>query len=96
MIVQISNDAERDILEGFRFYEDQAARLGEYFRANVIADIDSLKFYAGIHEVAFGHHRMLCNRFPFAVYYDVATDVATVIAVIDCRRSPSWTRTRLS
>ncbi len=97
MIVQISSDAELDILDGFRFYEDQSVGLGEYFRASMVADIDSLKFFAGIHELAFGHHRMLCKRFPFAVYYDLDNkeELVTVIAVLDCRRNPSWIRNRL-
>ena len=98
MIVQISSDAELDILDGFRFYEDQSVGLGEYFRDSIVADIDSLKFFAGIHELAFGHHRMLSKRFPFAVYYDLdrKDELVTIIAILDCRRNPSWTRDRLS
>jgi hypothetical protein len=97
MIVQISSDAELDILEGYRFYEDQSPGLGEYFRDSVLADIDALAFFAGIHERAFGHHRMLCKTFPYAVYYDcdASAERVTVIAVVDCRRNPSWTRDRL-
>ena len=98
MTVCISSDAELDILDGFRFYEDQSDGLGDYFRDSIIADINSLNFFEGIHEIVFGHHRMLCKRFPFAVYYDVDTQekVVTVIAVLDCRRDPSWIRDRLS
>ena len=55
MIVRISGDAELDILDGFRFYEVQSVGLGQYFRDSIVADIDSLKFFTGIHEVAFGH-----------------------------------------
>ena len=64
----------------------------------MVADVDSLKFFAGIHELAFGHHRMLCKTFPFAVYYDLDNkdESVTVVAVLDCRRNPSWTRGRLS
>ena len=32
---------------------------------------------------------------PSAIYYDVNGDIARVQAVLDCRRNPSWTRTRL-
>lgn len=97
MIVQISSDAELDMLDGFRFYEDQSVGLGEYFRASILADIDSLKFFAGIHELASGYQRMLCKRFPFAVYYELddKEESVTVVAVLDCRRNPSWTRDRL-
>jgi hypothetical protein len=40
--VNISNDAEADIRDGDWFYEEQNDGLGGYFRACIIADIDSL------------------------------------------------------
>ena len=64
MIVNISNDAEADIREGYCFYEEQNDGLGDYFRDCIIADIDSLAFYGGIHEVSCGYHRKLASRFP--------------------------------
>jgi len=72
MIVKISNDAENDIREGYWFYEEQSDGLGDYFRDCIIADIDSLAFHRGVHEVAYGYHRMLSIRFSFAIYYSVA------------------------
>lgn len=95
MIVRTSSDAEADIAEGYWFYERQAQGLGDYFRACIVADIDSLAFFGGIHEISYGYHRMLAKRFPFAVYYERQGDVVTVVAVLDARRDPSWTRDRL-
>jgi plasmid stabilization system protein ParE len=96
MIVNISSDAEDDIAEGFWFYERQSAGLGDYFRSCIIADIDSLVFHGGIHEVDFGYHRSLSKRFPFAIYYRVDGNVVTVVAVLDARRNPLWIRNRLT
>ena len=96
MIVQISSDAEVDLLAGFRFYEDQSKGLGNYFRDCTLADIDLLTSFGGIHEKSLGHHRMLCKRFPYAIYYHVDKNVVIVVAILDCRRSPSWIRQRLS
>jgi plasmid stabilization system protein ParE len=96
MIVHISSDAEADVAQGYWFYEQQADRLGDYFRDCILADIDSLNFYAGIHEIAYGYHRMLAKTFPFAIYYKLQNNEATVVAVLDARRDPSWTRDRLS
>jgi len=50
MIVSISSDAEADLAEGYWFYERQSPGLGDYFRSCLIADIDSLSYYGGIHE----------------------------------------------
>ncbi len=71
MIVQISSDAEFDIADGYWFYEGQVSGLGGYFRTWIIADIESLAFYGGIHEQVYGYHRSLSVRFPFTVYYRV-------------------------
>jgi plasmid stabilization system protein ParE len=95
MIVHISSDAESDIADGFWFYEGQCIGLGEYFRSSIIADIESLSIYGGIHEQAYGYQRSLSRHFPYTIYYRIDHDGILVIAVLDARRSPSWTRKRL-
>lgn len=49
MRIEILDQAERDLVEGFRFYEEQGEGLGSYFLTNLYADIDSLHLSAGIH-----------------------------------------------
>lgn len=96
MNIQILDQAEQDLIEGFHFYEDQAPGLGTYFLTNLYADIESLRVYGGIHPKSYkGYHRLLSKRFPFAVYYTVREDTALVRAVMDCRRDPAWIRRRL-
>lgn len=95
MKIRITEEAEQDLSDGFWFYERQTPGLGDYFRSALIADIDSLAFFAGIHEEVFGYHRSLSNRFPFGIYYQVDNETVTVIAVLDCRLRPSWIRRRL-
>jgi hypothetical protein len=65
--VEVLDEAERDLIDGFRFYEVQAPGLGDYFLDSLFSDIDSLRLYAGIHPRHFGHPRLLSKRFPFAV-----------------------------
>ncbi len=96
MIIKILDLAERDLLEGFRFYEAQEIGLGSYFLSSLYADIESLRLYAGIHEKSFKrYHRLLSRRFPFAIFYTLDEDLVSVYAVLDCRRNPSWIRGRL-
>jgi len=60
------------LVEGFAFYERQAAGIGDYFLTCLASDIDSLRLFAGIHPIHFGkYHRLLSKRFPFALYYTV-------------------------
>lgn len=90
MQVRIARSAERDLLAGFAFYERQQEGIGGYFLDSLYADVDSLVLYAGIHPKPDGRlHRTLAKRFPFAIYYDFKDSVATVVAVLDCRRDPA-------
>lgn len=96
MKIKILSSAQRDIIEGYYFYEKQSAGTGSYFLDSIFSDIDSLAIYAGIHKTCFvRYHRMLSKRFPFAVYYKIDSDTAIVYAVLDCRRNPAWIRDKL-
>jgi plasmid stabilization system protein ParE len=95
MRIEISADAEQDLTDGFWFYERQSVGLGNYFRSCLIADIDSLEYFAGVHEVENGYHRALSKRFPIGIYYSCLNSVVTIVAVLDLRREPSWIRDRL-
>jgi len=94
--VRIARPAETDLLEGYVFYERQQAGIGDYFLDSLYTDIDALTLYAGIHPKPDGRlHRTLAERFPFATYYDLKGDVATVVAVLDCRQNPDSIAQRL-
>ena len=90
MRVQILDLAEVDLQEGFDFYERQESGVGVYFLNSLFSDIDSLVLYAGIHPMKFGFPRMLCQRFPYAVYYSVDGMTVSVWRVLDLRRDPTW------
>ena len=95
MKIEILDEAQEDLVGGFRFYEAREVGLGSYFLDCLFSDIDSLLLYAGIHQIIFGYHRCLSKRFPFAIYYDVEGELIRVHGVLDCRRNPSWIRKRL-
>ena len=96
MKICLTQSAEADLLSGFMFYERQQTGLGEYFLDSLYADIDALMLYAGVHSKPIGRfHRILAKRFPFAIYYDLANDIATVVAVLDCRQNPASITQRL-
>jgi plasmid stabilization system protein ParE len=95
MRIKILSAAEKDIEEGYRFYESQFLGLGSYFLDSLYSDIDSLAYFGGNHQEVFGYYRQLSKRFPFAVYYRIIDNVIVVFAVLDCRRNPSWIRKRL-
>lgn len=97
MQIRLTSAAEQDLQDGFQFYEMQQQTLGSYFLDSVYADIDSLILYAGVHAKPLGRfHRALAKRFPFAIYYEVAGQVVTVVAVLDCRQNPGTVKARLT
>lgn len=65
--VTLLEESIDDIKIGKRFYEMNEVGIGSYFSDSAMADITSLRLYAGIHSIRFGYHRMLLKRFPFAV-----------------------------
>lgn len=95
MRIEISAGAEADVADGYWFYERQSIGLGDYFRSCMFVDIESLRYFAGIHEIEYGFYRSLSKRFPFGIYYTVADVCVTVVAVLDLRREPLWIRESL-
>jgi hypothetical protein len=94
--IRISEDALRDLKDGFVFYEMQEAGLGDYFASCLRADIESLRVYGGIHRVVYqDYHRLLSKVFPYGVFYTMERGCAVVWAVIDLRRDPEWIRRKL-
>jgi plasmid stabilization system protein ParE len=96
MRIEILDSAKQDFLDGFWFYEKQSEGVGRYFIDSLMADIESLLLYAGVHAKHFGYFRMLARRFPFAIYYQLEETVVRVHAVLDCRQNPAWIRNRLA
>jgi len=71
MTVRILRTALEDLAAGRKIYDLQAPGVGGYFFGRLVAEIDSLVLYAGIHHVRFGCYRLLARRFPSAVHYRV-------------------------
>lgn len=96
MKIRILISVDKDLVDGFHFYEKQSEGLGIYFLDSLFSDIDSLKIYARIHSVYFNkYYRLLTKRFPFAVYYKIKQNIINIYAVLDTRSNPAWARKRL-
>ncbi len=93
--VRVLADAAEDLEAARDFYDTQEPGVGEYFVDSLLADIESLGLFSGIHPLHFEFHRMLASRFPFGVYYREHRDETQVFAVLDLRRNPNWIRREL-
>ena len=96
MIVQISAEAELDLQDGYWFYEDQEMGLGNEFRNHLKLEIRSLEKNGGTHSKHHGHHRKVCSRFPFSIFYRIdSPNTLTVMAIFSQRRGKKWIAKRL-
>jgi len=96
MKIEFLSMAKQDLRTGFQFYDNKEPGLGMYFLESLYSDIDSLKIFAGIHEIHFEkYHRALSKRFPYAIYYTVSGEIVKIYAVIDCRQNPQSIKERL-
>ena len=84
-----------DLNDGKTFYDHGESGVGDYFWDSLLADIESLVIYAGIHNREHGLYRMLAKRFPYAIYYEIVDDIAYVLAVLPMRRNPAWIKRKL-
>jgi hypothetical protein len=93
--IRLLDGAKEDLRNGWFFYERQSPGLGNRFLDAIEADVQALPLYAGIHLKVDGFHRMLIQRFPFALYYLLNDGSIDIYAILDCRRDPNWLRRRL-
>jgi hypothetical protein len=94
--VVVLAEAAEDIERARDFYDAQACGIGDYCADSLVADIESLALYHGIHSRHFGFYRMLAHRFPFGIYYRETQTGTQVIAVLDLRHEPNWIRKELA
>lgn len=55
MKIQILDLAKADLIEGYHFYEEREAGLGDYFLNNLYTDIDSLALFGGLYSKPYRH-----------------------------------------
>jgi hypothetical protein len=93
--VVVLSDAAGDMEAARDFYDALEFGVGQYCVDSLLADIESLSLFSGIHPKHFEFHRMLASRFPFGIYYSEYGDETQVFAILDLRRNPNWIRKEL-
>lgn len=93
--VRLRREAEQDLLDAARWYEDQRPGLGQQFLDEVAAILSVIAetplVYPLVHRNA---RRALIRRFPFGVYYRFENAISTVLAVLHGSRDPRRWKTR--
>ena len=93
--IVVLREAAKDLKDGKAFYNHKEVGVGDYFWDSLIADIESLIIYAGIHSKKYGFYRMLSRRFPYAIYYEIKDNIAYVVAILPMHNDPEWVKHKL-
>lgn len=83
MKVFILSSGQKDLDDGYHFYERQQEGLGDYFEESLFSDIESLKIFSGIHRIVSGFYMCVSKRFPYAIHYKKEGESIHVYAVLD-------------
>lgn len=87
--VRLRAEAEQDIEEAARWYEQQREGLGQEFIDQVLLTLQSAGEQPGLYPSVHRHvRRALIHRFPFGIYYRVEEEFVVVVAVMHGSRSP--------
>lgn len=92
----IGPDAERDVAEAYRWYEEQRGGLGADFVLCVEEGLAKIKRTPATYPLVYKNvHRLLIRRFPYGIFYVVEPALIVVLAVFHERRDPAGWQTRL-
>ena len=93
--VRLRPEAERDLSDAARWYEEQRPGLGHEFLDEVLdvfsAITEAPQMYPNVHR---NTRRALIHRFPFGVYYRVEETTIVVIAILHGSRDPHRWKSR--
>ncbi len=85
--VILGSEAEDDLLDAFRWYEQQRPGLGLVFRDEVDEAVGRIAREPLAYAVQYRDlRRALVHRFPYAIYYRVQADLIVVVAVVHGKR----------
>ncbi len=94
--VRLRPEAELDLAESARWYEEQRQGLGQEFLDEALATFAAIAERPLASAAVYGSlRRALLHRFPFGVFYFVDGDGAVVIGVIHGSRHPRRWKSRL-
>ncbi len=94
--VRLRPEAEQDLTEAARWYEEQRPGLGQEFLDEALATFSAIAERPLASTAVYGSlRRALLHRFPFGVFYFVDGDGAIVIGVLHGSRHPRRWKSRL-
>jgi hypothetical protein len=88
-------EAEAELFEAIRYYEDREQGLGYDFSIEVFAAIQNIVAYPSAWPtMEEGVRRCLVRRFPYGIVYSIEQNEIFILAVMHLRRHPDYWKHR--
>lgn len=95
MIFSLRPEAEEDISNAARWYEEQHPGLGHEFLDEIKDTFTQIRefpeSFSSVHQEV---RRALTRRFPFGIYYQIEEERIVIFAILHGSRSPRHWRSR--
>lgn len=87
--IQITINAEKEILSAYNFYEDQQISLGEKFLNELETSFKLIQknpyLFARKHKA---FREIVLNKFPFLIVYEINAEILIIISVFHTSKNP--------
>ena len=94
--VLILPEAELELREIIKFYEEKCSGLGLNFLREIESGLKTVKNLANLWQIRKdGTRRYLVHRFPYLVVYNHKNDSIWIITFAHCKRKPEYWRNRI-
>ncbi len=91
----IRKEAEEDIKSAYQWYEAKQNGLGTDFLVDVSSKLEKIEEYPYLYQKVMGNiRRVLCQRFPYSIYFIQKDIDIVIIAVLHQRRNPAVLQAR--
>jgi toxin ParE1/3/4 len=91
MQIRLSQEANREYDEAWRYYEEQVPGLGEALREDIQSAMRRIRTWPLSAPVEEGEiRRALLSRFPYKLLYSIESDHLYIIAVAHLHRRPRY------
>lgn len=92
----VTPEAEADILQGYRSYNEKQSGLGARFLDEIEKSFDRIEPRPNQYQqVEPDIRRAVVHTFPYLVFYTVSADLVHILAVIHGAQDPAYIKSRL-
>ena len=96
MILDIHEDADRELNDAANYYDSESPGLGTLFLDEIDSGYERILENPGLApEIDSGIRRLVLAKFPFSLIYEVGGDAILILAVAHQRRRPQYWSERL-